>query len=332
MNAVDADIPERLKNSAHLPMQSVMSTCATILSEDYGITAELAFWSVGTWALALRVISAKDLSSLDPLMTEPTKKPQIITPNTPQGNIVQKKEIAIGNVKMTFVYIQPGKFMMGSPEREKGRSNSETQHEVMLTKGFYMQTTPVTQAQWKAEMGDNPSYFKGCDNCPVDNVSWHDAQKFIETLNNKEGKSVYRLPTEAEWEYACRAGTKTPFAFGECLSTDDANYDGNYPLEGCPKGQYRKKTTPVGSFRSNAWGLYDMHGNVREWCADWYGAYPSSSIVDPVGPNGGLSRVLRGGSWNNRGQSCRSAFRNRYYPDFRYDNYGFRLVLSVGQM
>jgi formylglycine-generating enzyme required for sulfatase activity len=246
---------------------------------------------------------------------------------------LEKARLEIENMLgMRFVYITPGKFMMGSPEHEKGRSIDETLHEVELTKGFYMQTTPVTQAQWKAAMGDNPSYFKG-DNCPVERVNWHDAQKFIETLNKKEGKSVYRLPTEAEWEYACRAGTVTPFAFGECLSTDDANYDGNNPLEGCPRGQYRQETTPAGSFRPNAWGLYDMHGNVWEWCADWYGDYPSSSssIVDPVGPNGGASRVLRGGCWSLDGQDCRSAYRSWGGPDDRLVNGGFRLVLSVGR-
>ncbi|QTA82859.1 Sulfatase-modifying factor enzyme domain-containing protein [Desulfonema limicola] len=174
-------------------------------------------------------------------------------------------------IKMKFVYIRPGEFMMGSPKDEPERSDDEVLHKVILTKGFYMQTTPVTQAQWKAVMGSNPSRFKdGGDNCPVENVSWDDAQDFIKALNKTAGKQKYRLPTEAEWEYACRAGTKTPFYTGRCLGTDQANYDGNNPLKGCPKGIYRKKTTPVGSFPSNPWGLYDMHGNVWEWCQDWY--------------------------------------------------------------
>ncbi|GBC60255.1 hypothetical protein DENIS_1206 [Desulfonema ishimotonii] len=163
---------------------------------------------------------------------------------------------------MNFVFIQPGTFMMGSPEDEPGRDDDETLHKITLTNGFYMQTTTVTQGQWKAVMGNNPSYFKECgDNCPVESVSWDDAQAFIVKLG-QSGSDGYRLPTEAEWEYACRAGTDTPFAFGKCLSTDQANYDGDYPLQGCPKGKYRKKPVPVASFDPNDFGLYDMHGNV----------------------------------------------------------------------
>jgi formylglycine-generating enzyme required for sulfatase activity len=186
---------------------------------------------------------------------------------------------------MEFVYIEPGEFMMGSPEDEPGRSKNETQHRVTLTKGFYMQTTQVTQGQWKAVMGNNPSRFKdGGDNCPLEKVSWDDTQAFIKKVNQLEKTDRYRLPTEAEWEYACRAGTTKFFFFGNCLSTDQANYNGNYPLEGCPKGEYREKTVPVASFDPNAWGLYDMHGNVYEWCQDWYGDYPTETVTDPAGP------------------------------------------------
>ncbi|MCP4155865.1 MAG: formylglycine-generating enzyme family protein, partial [bacterium] len=160
------------------------------------------------------------------------------------------------------------------------------QHKVVLTKAFYMQTTEMTQGQWKAVMGYNPSFFKNCiGDCPVEYVSWNDAQEFIRRLNKREGKASYRLPTEAEWEYTCRAGTETPFYFGNCLSTDQANYNGKYPLKGCTQGEYRNKTLSVASFKPNAWELYDMHGNVWEWCSDWYDDYPSESVTDPQGPS-----------------------------------------------
>ncbi|MDY0361209.1 MAG: formylglycine-generating enzyme family protein [Desulforegulaceae bacterium] len=233
---------------------------------------------------------------------------------------------------MEFVYIKPGTFMMGSPSSESGRYDHEKQHKVTLTKGFFMQTTEVTQAQWKKVMGNNPSDFKNCgDNCPVENVSWYGAKDFIRKLNNKDKNFTYRLPTEAEWEYAARGGTTTPFYLGNCLSTKEANYDGNYPLSGCSKGQYRKTTIPVKSFSPNKFGLYDMHGNVWEWCEDWKGDYPSGHVTDPSGPGSGSYRVLRGGSWSYDARSCRSA--NRYYfsPGYTDDSRGFRLAAFRGR-
>ena len=234
------------------------------------------------------------------------------------------------SIGMTFVPIPAGIFMMGSPSSEPRRSKTETQHQVSLTKSYYLQATEVTQGQWKAVMGSNPSYFSSCgDNCPVEMISWDDCQSFISKLNQKEGTTKYRLPTEAEWEYACRAGTTTPFNTGSCLSTNEANYDGNYPLVGCPKGIYRKKTVPVGSFSPNAWGLYDMHGNVLEWCQDWYGFYPSSPVTNPEGPLDslyGLYKILRGGTWGDYGENCRSAKRLTCNPDGRTSITGARIV------
>jgi formylglycine-generating enzyme required for sulfatase activity len=211
----------------------------------------------------------------------------------------KKPQISVASsITLEFAHIPAGSFMMGSPEDEQGRRVDERQHKVTLTKDFYIQKTEVTQAQWKAVMGNNPSTFKGCDDCPVETISWNDAQEFIKRLNKLDGRGrKYRLPTEAEWEYAARAGTTTPFAFGKCLSTDEANYNGNYPLKGCPEGEYRQKTIPVASLKPNAWGLYDMHGNVWEWCEDWYGDYPTKPVVDPKGPERGSARVLRGGGW-----------------------------------
>jgi formylglycine-generating enzyme required for sulfatase activity len=197
---------------------------------------------------------------------------------------------------------------------------------VTLTRGFYIQTTEVTQGQWKAVTGSNPSRFSSCgDDCPVKKVSWEDVQEFIQKLNAR-GQGTYRLPTEAQWEYAARAGTDTPFYFGDCLSTNQANYDGNYPLSGCSKGRYRETTIPGGSLNApNAWGLHDMHGNVYEWCADWYGDYPSGSVTNPTGPSTGSNRVGRGGSWSIDAGGCRSANRSSGSPGGRSGNLGFRL-------
>lgn len=190
-----------------------------------------------------------------------------------------------------------------------------------------MGATEVTQALWVALMGTNPSKFKG-DNLPVEMVKWDDCQEFIRKLNQLTGK-CYRLPTEIEWEYACRAGTTTPFNTGGNITTDEANYNGKHPYNGNAKGWYRKKTTTVGSFDPNAWGLYDMHGNVWEWCNDQYSTYSTSAQTDSEGSSSGTRRcVLRGGSWYDKASYCRSADRRNDNPHDRYKYLGFRLVSS----
>jgi len=224
-------------------------------------------------------------------------------------------------IGMKFLYIPPGEFMMGSPKEEAGRYDNEILHKVVLTKPFFMQNIPVTQGQWRAIMGSNPSHFNnGGDDCPVEQVSWDDAQEFIRKLNQKEGADNYRLPTEAEWEYACRAGSTTAYCFGDDESRlkEYAWYDKNSD----------SKTHPVGLLKPNAWGLYDMHGNVWEWCQDWYGDYPSDAATDPIGATVGSYRVLRGGGWYGLARDCRSAYRYYGPPDYRYILIGFRLCFS----
>jgi len=234
------------------------------------------------------------------------------------------------NIGMKFVWIPPGTFLMGTPKGEdRGQIvYDETQHKVTLTRGFYMGVYPVTQEQWQEIMGNNPSKFKGEKNLPVDTVSWDDCQEFLKKLRGKD-KKPYRLPTEAEREYACRAGTTTPFHFGETISTDQANYDGNHVYGNGKQGVYRGKTTPVGSFPANAWGLHDMHGNVLQLCQDWLGDYPHKDVVDPQGPEKGKERVVRSGSWYGDPHYIRSAFRHSIKPDFRHDRCGLRVCFFV---
>lgn len=236
----------------------------------------------------------------------------------------------IGGVAFEFVEIPKGSFMMGAPDTEKKSDHDEKPlHKVNLN-GFYMCKYEITQSQWKAVMGanNNPSHFKG-DSLPVEKVSWEDVQEFIKKLNQLTGKQ-YRLPTEAEWEYACRAGTTAPFFTGENITTDQANYNGNYPYNGNPKGEYRQKTVKVDTFAPNAWGLYNMCGNVSEWCNDLYEEYyyKNSPEDNPSGPkeNDDNYRVCRGGAWNLFGKDCRSANRAKAKGDFHF--IGFRLVLS----
>jgi len=234
---------------------------------------------------------------------------------------------------MKFVYIKPGSFMMGSPSSEQGREYDERQHRVTLTQGFKMQTTEVTQGQWREVMGSNPSHFKNCgDNCPVENVSWDDVQAFIRKLNSKEGPGRYRLPTEAEWEYAARAGSTTAFANGDITELLKCGYDTNLDAMGWYCGNSNEKTHPVAQKKPNAWGLYDMHGNVQELCQDWYEkTYPSGSVTDPEGPLLGRARVYRGGSWLKSTSGTRSAFRGYNWPKESNYTQGFRLVLDSGQ-
>ncbi|MFD2113782.1 SUMF1/EgtB/PvdO family nonheme iron enzyme [Thiorhodococcus fuscus] len=236
--------------------------------------------------------------------------------------------LEVRGVSYRLRWIPAGRFLMGSPSSEPERDDDETQHEVTLTDGFWLGETAVHQALWRAVMGDNPSRFKG-DDLPVEQVSWDDCQRFIAKLASMVTGLEPALPIEAQWEYACCAGTRTAFSFGDALDTELANYDGNSPYNDGPKGEYRQRTLPVRSFAPNSWGLYQMHGNVYEWCADCYGAYPAGPVSDPTGPADGSSRVLRGGSWKGYGRILRSAYRDRNAPGLRGDFIGLRLAGGV---
>lgn len=274
-------------------------------------------------------------------------KHESLNPST-QRQAQQSSKAATFNNKlgMPFILLPVGSFLMGSNEADVNaafadalRTNSgakrewftsETpQHQVAIKEGLYLGEFEVTQSQWRAVMGNNPSRFRNCDSCPVEQVSWHDAQEFIKKLNETNDGYQYRLPSEAEWEYACRAGTTTMFAFGDSLNSTQANFNGNYPYADGLTGTWLKKTTTVGSYQPNAWGFYDMHGNVYEWVEDvWADSYNGLSEDGSANTSNGNQayRVLRGGSWTNHAKYCRSAYRNRVGLDYRYMDSGFRVV------
>jgi formylglycine-generating enzyme required for sulfatase activity len=244
---------------------------------------------------------------------------------------------------MRLVLRPAGPFWMGTPEGEAGRSRDEGPRRLVeISRRFYLGCHPVTQEQYQRVMGSNPSRFRvvpGHDTrlFPVENVSWEEAAAFCAALSElpeeKRRGRCYRLPSEAEWEYACRAGTETaqPFHFGWSLAGSQANFDGRHPYGSAGKGDFLQRTSTAGTYPGNAWQLHDLHGNVWEWCLDWYAedAYRRGPRRDPEGPPAGQERVLRGGSWQNHGRLCRSACRDRAGPGYRSLNAGFRVVMMV---
>lgn len=243
----------------------------------------------------------------------------------PPGHIIRDSD------GMAFAYVPPGMFFMGSPLSEPDREPDEVRHAVLVSRGFRMGVTEVTQEQWRRVMGSNPSRFKESElNAPVESVSWDDARAFLKKLNARSGNVRYRLPTEAEWEYACRAGTWTPYAFGETLGADQANLEGEVVEGNRTYGLHRRRTVPVGSFQPNTFGLHDMHGNVCEWVSDIFGPYDTRAAVDPTGaraePGVPVFRVARGGGWFSTPNLCRSARRWSFDPGERNGYLGFRLV------
>lgn len=275
--------------------------------------------------------------------------------DAPQASGASDPETPPTNAPDDFVLVKGGTFQMGSPGAEAWRSGDETQHTVTVS-DFYISACELTQGEYEAVMGSNPSSFSG-DNLPVETVSWLDAVAYCNARSEHEGRAPvytidgqnvswdrsadgYRLPTEAEWEYACRAGTQTPFNTENSPSADEANYYGHYPYQieenyfsqgnlDTKPGQYRETTVEVGSFEPNAWGLYDMHGNVSEWVWDYYGPYGAEEQTDPTGPDTGVLRVYRGGGWNDFAKNMRSAYRATLDQDKGSFNIGLRLVLNA---
>lgn len=230
------------------------------------------------------------------------------------------------DAKLELLWIPPGEFMMGSLADEAGRHENEgPQHRVRISKGFWMGKYVVTQGQWELIMGNNPSYFRSAgSNAPVEYVSWNECQVFLQKLNQRPDTSGHpiraRLPTEAEWEYACRAGTTTRYGTGdEAADCDRAGWSA---------GNSGRTTHPVGEKQANAWGLFDMHGNVWEWCQDWYGDYAAEAATDPAGPATGACRVVRGGAWTYSAGDCRSAYRGNSVPEGAGWVSGFRVVVT----
>ncbi|MEX0819110.1 MAG: formylglycine-generating enzyme family protein [Pirellulaceae bacterium] len=268
------------------------------------------------------------------------------------GPEVGTNPIITNSVGIKLARIPAGTFVMGSPRGEAERDDKEERHEVTITKPFYLGVYEVTQAEYVAVMkggrdGSNRSAFRG-DDLPVENVEWKMSKIFCEQLSARPEElnagRKYRLPTEAEWEYACRAGTSTAFHVGDSLSSDQANFNGNYPVGDGETGKYLRRTAPVGSYEPNAFGLYDMHGNVAEWCADWYDPdyYLNSPEEDSLGPPFGVVStkftnngnqnffvVVRGGCWVDDGRACRSAYRYRAMPNTQYRLIGFRVACEV---
>jgi formylglycine-generating enzyme required for sulfatase activity len=234
---------------------------------------------------------------------------------------------------MTLVELPPGRFTMGSADAEAGRNDDELIHDVEISRPFLIGRSEVTQQEWRTVMGTAPSHFTSCGpRCPVENVTFFDVQQFLAKLNARTASTTpplrFRLPTEAEWEYACRARSTGPFSTGENLTTAQANYNGTSPYASFPSGEFRQKTTPAGAFPANPWGLLDMHGNVWEWTADWYGPYrdTSAASIDPRGAETGDKRVIRGGSWYFDANSARCALRYTHAPQDKGFSLGFRVA------
>ncbi|HEY1066294.1 MAG TPA: formylglycine-generating enzyme family protein, partial [Pirellulales bacterium] len=247
----------------------------------------------------------------------------------------------INTLGMRLLWIPPGEFWMGSPADEAERRPEEVRRRVRLTRGFWLAKFETTQNEYEMLMGPPPSKFcaggihakavrgMNTDRFPVENVTWMEAQEFCRRLSDRE-KHRYRLPTEAEWEYACRAGTTTPYSFGSKCNGTEANANGNYPYGEATVGPYLARPAVVGSYPANAWGLCDMHGNVWEWCEDWYGPYAPSeqTSIDPAGVTSGDARVGRGGSWFSEPRGIRAAYRGFEHVNYRDEYLGFRLCLE----
>ena len=311
------DHPSRCRS---LLLDTLQGACeaeiiALFLTLQYGMVQELRTrvpldetatrWAIEAWAAALGI----PLPVPSPLA--PSSSPPLPTPS-PTGR---------NSIGMEFVLIHAGEFLMGSNDKFYSERPDHPVHRVRISKPFYLGQYEVTQGQWQMIMEDNPSLFQGDSNLPVEHVSWEDVQELLRKMNAHEGSARYRLPTEAEWEYAARAGTTTAYSFGH-----DSHQLSEYAWY---RENSENKSHPVGQKKPNPWGLYDMHGNVWEWVQDWYGLSTAGTAADPVGPPWGLSRVFRGGSWFSDAWYCQSAYYNGVRPSTRNGYLGFRLLREV---
>jgi len=336
VQAARLEVPDGLRAYNHDP-ELATNRLSSSLHNRYGVDLSLARWAIGAWAEVLGVaISGAGAGNLigQPAPGVPTS----------EANLHAGECIREPSTGMQFVWIPAGKFRMGSPKREPGRfSNEGPRHHLLINRGFWMAKYVVTQAEWVEVMRSNPSCFTSSPWLPVESVSWHDVQVFLAKLNDQTGRR-FRLPSEAEWEYAARAGTTTPFYTGNSIHTDLANYNGNFDsnYRGAKSGVFRCETTEVGNFPANLWGLHDMAGNVCEWVEDcWNATYDGFWGWAPVSLSRGgkymvgmiprltgdcYRRVLRGGSWGDHPTNIRSASRNGVNASNRFNSVGFRLV------
>ncbi len=273
-----------------------------------------------------------------PVASDSTDEPAV--PNLPLPKPERKlgdypKELKLSKIGLELLRVEPGTFMMGSPPGEPYRRSWENQHKVTISEGFWLGKYEVTQKEWQALGMKNQSYFKGPRN-PAENLSWFQAVEFCRKLTTHAKESgelpadhVFRLPTEAEWEYACRAGVDSATAFGDSMSSRQANFDGKYPCGKARKGPYQQRTMPVGFYAPNPWGLHDMHGNIWEWCHDFFTDLSKVGQVNPWGPRSGRYRVAKGGGWLYHGWECRSTSRCAMMPSVNYNiGIGFRVALG----
>ena len=285
-----------------------------------------SFWSSDLWII--QSILAGNTHTITPLVN--TNRPSWASPSWANSYGMDQygewAEFEIAGVVQRMRWIEPTTFLMGSPDTEVDHCDDETQHSVTLTTGYWLAATTCTQELWQSVMGTNPSKFNTSNQHPVEHVSWDDCEEFFTKVNQLQPNLNLRFPTEAEWENACRAGTTTPFSFGDNITTDLVNYDGDYPYNGAPNGIYRQQTIGVTDLPCNQWGLYQMHGNVWEWCSDWYDAdyYDMNVLVDPTGPATGSYRVLRGGSWDYFARYLRAVVRDALVPSYRFNDLGLR--------
>ena len=268
------------------------------------------------WKLQSEPIWRPSKTSGDPGTTAQKRLPRLLT-------------LELGKKQTLELLLVPtGQFLMGSPKNEPGRDEDEPLYRARISRPFYLGKYEVTQGQWEAVMGENPSFFQDDPRLPAETVTWEMCVAFCRKLAERTGRKVH-LPTEAQWEYACRAGSTTPFAFGIDITPMDANYD--WSEGGALNVETLQKSALVGSFPANPWGFFDMHGNVREWCADWYGRYvaPGPPVIDPKGPESGTVHVMRGGCWDDYSRRCRSAYRHGYRAGDREECNGFRVYVEA---